>query len=316
MRTRRRPCSPSRGFALVVVLLLMVLLTVLGVGLLSVSSIALRGTEKSTFEGRAKANAQLALILALGKLQREVGPDTRATAPASILGNDGIEHPHWTGVWSTRATNGGPLFTRNDKVSGLSDTRESARDRKQSALDWLVSGVETGLSINPRSRIDGSPAKLVGPGTVGDNNAASEVSAPQVAIQPGTPQQGHYAWWVGDLGVKANIATPDAFAGKTPDATNPAAGGWFRLMTSQEADASAIASPTLLDAAKKRRLVSETPPQLLRPQPATFGKHFHDFTTQSEGVLADMANGGLKRDLTAYFLSSGKIADSHGLAGL
>ena len=294
----------------------MVLLTVLGVGLLSVSSIALRGTEKSTFEGRAKANAQLALILALGKLQREVGPDTRATAPASILGNDGIEHPHWTGVWSTRATNGGPLFTRNDKVSGLSDTRESARDRKQSALDWLVSGVETGLSINPRSRIDGSPAKLVGPGTVGDNNAASEVSAPQVAIQPGTPQQGHYAWWVGDLGVKANIATPDAFAGKTPDATNPAAGGWFRLMTSQEADASAIASPTLLDAAKKRRLVSETTPQLLRPQPATFGKHFHDFTTQSEGVLADMANGGLKRDLTAYFLSSGKIADSHGLAGL
>ncbi len=317
LRTRHRPSPPSRGFALVVVLTLMILLTILAVGLLSLSSIALRSSDKSTYEGRAKANARLALILALGDLQRHVGPDTRATAPASMLGSEGIEHPHWTGVWSTRAADGGPLLTRDDKVGGLSDTRESSGDREKTALDWLVSGVETHPSINPRNRIPGTPVKLVGPGTVGDRNLSNEVSAPQVAIQPGTPQRGHYAWWVGDLGIKANIATPDAFAGKTPDAANPAAGGWFRLMTSQEADASTIASPARLDAAKKRLLVSENSPQLLNPKaPGTIGKHFHDFTTQSEGVLADMANGGLKRDLTAYFQSSGKIADSHGLAGL
>ena len=316
-RLRNPSCLPERGFALVAVMSCLVLLMVLAVGLLSLSSVALRSAGQSTYVVRAQANARLALMLALGDLQRQAGPDTRATAPASILGADGIAHPHWTGVWSTRAADGGPLFTRDDKAGGLSDTRKNGPDREHQALSWLVSGAESGPAISPRHALSGEPVKLVGPGTVGTAAALDEVSAPQVEINTGREQRGHYAWWVGDLGIKANIATPDAFEGKTADPNDPSAGGWFRLMTSQETDASAVAVPARLDASKKRRLASEATPKLISLQaPASSDKHFHDFTTHSEGLLADMALGGLKRDLTAYFQSTGTIPDHNGLPGL
>ena len=323
-RTRTPSRTPARGFALVTVLACLVLLTLVVVGLLNLSSIALRSAGQTTYVARAQANARLALMLALGDLQRQAGPDTRATAAASILAADGIAQPHWTGVWSTRAPNGGPLLTRDDKAGGLRDTRDSGADQGKLALAWLVSGGESGSPLSPRTPPSGETVKLVGPGTLGAAVAAGEVSVPRVAVTTGsapTPGQtsgqsfGHYAWWVGDLGIKANIATPDAFEGKAPDPSAPSAGGWFRLMTSQEADASAAVAG--LDASKKRRLASEATPKRLNPQsPASADKHFHDFTTHSDGLLVDMAHGGLKRDLTAYFQSNGSIAGRNGLPGL
>ncbi|MEI6604690.1 MAG: hypothetical protein WCP35_05230 [Verrucomicrobiota bacterium] len=324
-RTKTQSGMPVRGFALVTVLACLVLLTILVVALLNLSTIALRGSNQTLYAGQAKANARLAMILALSDLQRQAGPDTRATAAASILAAEGISQPHWTGVWSTRGTDGGPLLTRDDKSGGLRDTRNSGADQEKLALGWLVSGGQTGSRHSPRQPPTGESVKLVGPGSVGTAAAADEVSAPRVTISTGsTPASGkttdqasgHYAWWVGDLGIKANIATPDAFEGKSPDPSSPGTGGWYRLLTSQEADASAVAADGL-DASKKRRLATDSTPKLFNLQPtASADKHFHDFTTHSDGLLVDMANGGLKRDLTAYFLSNGTIADHLGLPGL
>jgi hypothetical protein len=309
---------PASGFALVIVLSLLVLLTLLGVGLLTLSAISLRSGSQVNYQARARENARLAMILALGELQRQAGPDTRATATAAVLGPaDTIAQPHWTGVWSTRTTKGGPLLVRDDATGGLKDTRGTPWDREKEVLRWLVSGSESTLATNPKLPAASDHIQLVGPGTVGVENSASEVFAPPVAVAADPKQPGHYAWWVGDLGVKANLATPDAFEAKTPDPADPADGGWFRLMTSQEADATTLAGATLLNAAKKRLLASEQTPNLLKSPtlPAT-SRYFHDFTTQSDGLLTDMTRGGLKRDLTAYFASNGKVADREGLPGL
>jgi hypothetical protein len=302
----------------VVVLSLLALLTVLGVGLLSLSAVSLRTGSQVNYEARARDNARLALILALGKLQRHAGPDTRATGPAAVSGTpEPVAQPHWTGVWSTRAKDGGPLFARDDATGGLKDTRGTAGTPEPQALAWLVSGSESTPYANPKIPVSSSHVQLVGPGTVGVENAASEVYAPQVALAANAQKTGHYSWWVGDLGVKANVATPDAFESKQPDPADPAAGGWFRLMTSQEADASTLADATVLDGALKRRLASEQTARLVNSaKPVAATRYFHDFTTHSEGLLADMANGGLKRDLTAYFTSNGRIEDRDGLPGL
>ena len=94
-RTRTPSRTPARGFALVTVLACLVLLTLVVVGLLNLSSIALRSAGQTTYVARAQANARLALMLALGDLQRQAGPDTRATAAASILAKqhrDAIMH--------------------------------------------------------------------------------------------------------------------------------------------------------------------------------------------------------------------------------
>ena len=78
--THQRP----DGFALLATLTLMVLLIVLAVGLLSLSAVTLRSAGASVAQATARANARLALMLAIGELQKELGPDQRITAPASL----------------------------------------------------------------------------------------------------------------------------------------------------------------------------------------------------------------------------------------
>src|SRR5215216_1651711 len=101
MKTQpRKPRSTSRGFALIVTLSLMILLTVIAVGLLTLSSISLRSTGQGNAMAIARANARMALTLAIGDLQKNAGPDQRVTARADVL-DEKIVNPRLTGVWDS-----------------------------------------------------------------------------------------------------------------------------------------------------------------------------------------------------------------------
>lgn len=52
---------------------------------------------------RAKESARLALMMALGDLQRYAGPDQRVTARAEILGDGQFNESarFWTGLWDS-----------------------------------------------------------------------------------------------------------------------------------------------------------------------------------------------------------------------
>ncbi|MBN8461074.1 MAG: hypothetical protein J0M04_24875 [Verrucomicrobia bacterium] len=88
----------KQGFALVVTLSMMILLTILAVGLLSLSAVELRRSANGEARAVALANARLGLMLALGQLQREAGDDRRVTADGSIL--DSQANPAAVGVWN------------------------------------------------------------------------------------------------------------------------------------------------------------------------------------------------------------------------
>ena len=145
--------AKDRGFALIVTLSLMILLTVIAVGLLSLSSITLRGTSVSSARQTAQANARMAMMLAIAQLQKYAGPDQRITATADIAGGAGglaaadgaaplngtaldgttkglssvqAGTRHWTGVW------------KNRDASSLIYTKTPAPQQ----LQWLVSGNE------------------------------------------------------------------------------------------------------------------------------------------------------------------------------
>ena len=73
------------GFALIATVSLMVLLVMIATAMLSLSTIELRSSHRTDAMIEAKANARMALVIALGDLQKYAGPDQRVTANGAIL---------------------------------------------------------------------------------------------------------------------------------------------------------------------------------------------------------------------------------------
>ena len=328
MPTESRP--RSRGFALVISLSLMVLLTVLAVGLLSLSSIALRSSTRGDAMAAARANARLALMFALNELQHYTGPDQCVTATADLAGtatgdpitngvaplnNTTVNNTqkglsavqpgsrHWMGVWNQTAT-----FTQT-----------FTRTPSPNLVGWLISGNEDKSAANrltpasPVATVDGrgdvdtkSAVILAGKRTVGSSQIDDYVSAPLVEIaDPGTGKSptARYAWWIGDEGVKAKLNLESAGEGKTTltyaDLAAPRR-GWETVDGFGSYPQPGSSAEDLLV-----RVVSNNEAALLDP---TIGgttnsplqRCFHAATTDSFGVLCDTVQGGLKLDLSAY----------------
>jgi len=307
----RRARDSGNGFALVACLMMMVLLLLIAVGLLGLSSIELRKSAQQDFAATARANARLALLNAIGQLQKTAGPDQRVTATAEILGNTAAQ-PHWTGVWRSTRPDGSSYMVRDDLNGGLKDTRsEGSHNPAGEVMEWLVSGEQDASAIDPEERIT-----LMQTRSSGSNpEPAVEVSKVKVATADGKPT-GNYAWWTGDLGVRANIATKDPRSDIAAIPSSPADGGLYRVMASQAAEMSMMSGEAQLAEDDYGRLATAGTTSLTEAGPDWSNEHAFDFTVNSRGVLADVASGGLKRDLTAYFSSGGTVHAADGLGGL
>ena len=157
--------SDNRGFSLIVTITMVILLSLIAVGLLSLSSVTLREANSTSAVKEAQANARLALSVAVGELQRMAGPDQRITTTANIAGDqsglslaagatpgnnsslDGTDKGltglqpgtrYWTGV-----------FTSNDDPSLLFEKTPSA-----SLQGWLVSNPDGNNTNGANSAID------------------------------------------------------------------------------------------------------------------------------------------------------------------
>jgi Tfp pilus assembly protein PilX len=172
-----RPWAPGQkqGFALVVTLSLMILLTIIAVGLLTLSSISLRSSTAQSAQATARANARMALMLAIGELQKQAGPDQRVTAEAAILGRNStsVAQPRWTGVWNSSNSNRTP-------ASATSQPK------------WLVSGSDSIPNpdpLNPPSNLFTIAKEL---------NQTTGVAVPRqtIAGNAGSNNPGAFAYWV------------------------------------------------------------------------------------------------------------------------
>jgi hypothetical protein len=159
----------SGGFALLVTLSLMILLVVIAVGLLSLSSIALRTSQAGRYQSEVRANARLALMLAIGELQNELGPDQRISARASVLDDDnssetpdGVANPHWLGVWNSW----------NDWLNSPNIKTTYDKGRSKNFRRWLISNPDHAAKGNlalVRSPVPAAAVKMVSasnPGSV------------------------------------------------------------------------------------------------------------------------------------------------------
>lgn len=119
--SRCRASSQERGFALIITISLMMLLTLMAVGLLSLSTVSLRASSQGSAAAEARANARLGMMLALGELQKQLGPDQRVTAEAGLTQMESGSRAHWVGSYRSWL-----------------DTEEKRPDPE--FLRWLVSG--------------------------------------------------------------------------------------------------------------------------------------------------------------------------------
>jgi hypothetical protein len=304
--SRRFPRVSGNGFALVVTLVLMVLLVLLAVALTGLASIELRRSQAGGQNAIAQANARLALILAIGQLQKNLGPDQRVSASAEILSGS-PKQPHWTGAWRSTQDDGKSFFKRDDLNGGLSDQRSTSNIKPADrVMEWLVSGKADPLSGAGKTSV-----------VLAREDGKSAVEVPKVAVKnAGEKVSGHHAWWTGDLGIRANIRSADPREDLVTQRSDPASGAWFRLMASQAADVTMMQGGLAMKKGENRKLASSGAAALTPLGKSWTAKRGFDFTVDSQGVLADTARGGLKRDLTAYFAAQGDVQPWKGLAGL
>ncbi|NIP97116.1 MAG: hypothetical protein GWO24_28265, partial [Akkermansiaceae bacterium] len=304
----------------------MVLMFLIGVGVLSLSTVTVRSESLVKAEAEARANARLALILALGELQKQLGPDQRITASAGILDDspqtpqpDGVSHPHWTGVWNAWAA--GPEAFGDDepskhrtigstRIPGLAPSyRENREDHFRS---WLVSlRDEKALELGSAKDLaltggllpagDGGAVRLVGKGALGkEADEADYVTAGLINVnsgaRPGTERTGRIAWWVGDESTKARIL-PDAFDLGDDLVKDELIS---RAMSAGSTGHHAMEALKALDDPEVlQKMFTRNSLELAAAAGRGTRESFHHATPFSYGVLADVREGGLKRDLNA-----------------
>ncbi len=282
-----RHIHESRGFTLIVTLSMMILLTVIAVGLLSLSSVSLRTASHGGANATAQSNARLALMLAIGELQKAAGSDTRITAPANLV-NPGAP-AGITGVWNSWK----PDPQNPDYQSAKSGANFQG---------YLMSGGGQGSSPDPQSVPAGAADghQLVGPGSVGTGNGIISVPPIEIAGKTRGVATGEIAWITLDEGVKSRIDLgpadeASAQADRITRVGSPARNGFEDLsdlaFLNADTDALKLSLP---------KLVSLNQASLESSDDA-IARYFHDFTVSSSSVQADVANGGLKTDLSVLF---------------
>lgn len=282
----------QQGFALVTTLILMILLTVIAVGLLTLSSISLRSSTQAKGQAEARANARLALMLAIGELQMELGPDQRVNAVSEILKDPDdsastLEYSHLTGVWNSR---------QEDPATAPLNSAPSY-DHASAFRRWLVSSKKpeeiTKTDFAKTGTHDDPLIMARAPGTTG-GQATYAGKIPVASASSGMP--GKLAWWVSDENSKGFINPKETITKIAPPVVSDlltAAGtpGAYGMM--------ALDKNFPANDPKADQVIThgQLPLAVTGIKPHDW---FHDVSPYSKGLLTNVVQGGLRQDLNLY----------------
>ncbi|MBC2600336.1 hypothetical protein [Puniceicoccus vermicola] len=253
--------------------------------LLSISTL-LRVEEQNATQQKSIAEARqyayLALNIAIGDLQKSLGPDQRISATAGISDTDpysdvpdGIraDRNSWTGVWEVTENS-----VNQDAVSGFGK--------------WLVSGFDRAHGYSMDDVAD-SAGDFVNETLI--VSGANSVEVGLVDVSGESSSAGRIGYWVGDEGVKAKVNIPKAnlgidsqrFANSLPIS---AVDGleWFDTRYPDSTRASLMGLNSLA-------LISADQPSI---DLDGIYDLMDDVTFNSFGVFSNPVSGGLKKDLT------------------
>ncbi|WP_411846675.1 hypothetical protein AAFN60_03635 [Roseibacillus persicicus] len=293
--------SHAGGFSLIVTVTLLLLLSLIAIGLLSLSSTVVRSSRSDGSMAEARANARLGLLLALGELQRTMGPDTRISANGDILSSDGSVANgmrHVTGVWNAWDPNPSQIgsYQSHKKGAPIDDpvTRGGATlTRPDGGFHrWLVSSMSLQAASEVEFARKGSQGELVTLVPPAGQSRDTLVSAARVPLFNNKRQtKGQFAWVVLDEGQKAatNSAAPE----------NPGFSALQTLATQSELAWRRVSEWSALDnlsAQQRQKLVTRS--TLSLGGVGKVNESIHDLTPYSATVMSNTARGGLRTDLS------------------
>ena len=294
----------SSGFALVITLSLMILLTVVAVGLLSLSAISLRSTAQGAAMATAHSNARLALMLAIGDLQKSLGPDRAVSASSEILSATTAK-PHTTGVWES-------WWDFNPASGSVDYTGEKQKRFRR----WLVSNADP-AAVEAQdfatSGWTGKTIELIGDNALGGNKvaASAKIVAGLVPVTHNGKVEGAFAWHVSDEAAKARINLYRNPTQNTTVAQKRAQLAGHRPDPSVMKDSDGMVLdclPTDSTAAEFTAATATSGKFIDLDQVELYGTARgrikplrHDLTTYSLGLLTDVRSGAFKQDLSSVF---------------
>jgi hypothetical protein len=298
---------------------MMVLLTLVAIAMLSLSTIEQRSSGGGANEAdrMARANARMALMMALGELQKAAGPDQRVTATSTLLGDSGNTYTsgttavdgkkHWVGVWDT---------------SSYSPATPDAK----TFVRWLVSGDQDQLDTIADAGTAASAADMVifeGVDASGnpDPDGPDSVKVPKVEVATTSGNTSYYAYWVEDQGVKADLEWNETLASDTSAAELERA-QVRRLSASSGPDYGVLGGPfasgvtyplkeggsnTWIDDMAKAFSPADMGLVMgsTADHSAWIKANRHNMAMKVRGVMADVKKGGLRRDLSLAFEMDG-----------
>lgn len=307
----------SSGFVLITVLLILSVTVVFVVVTSVLTQVERRAAGNASRTESARQNALFALDVALAQLQKEAGPDQRITARAEILDSnaatatiDDVKQPYWTGVWKTgNATLDGSGSSQRKTSLGASEPKPS--DISKSAV-WLVSTPHdsgTLATLDPIAGIDSSLPKATVAKVINSSSTLS-IEVPLVTMNTTlsdntTRTSGRYGYWISDEGVKAKVNLIDPTLASTDAGTNqyhffaPQANAAHKIFPNSDPLYQEFRNKSALSkvhSLESLQMIADKTPT------GDFTQTYSpDLTVHSRGVLADVRNGGLKKDLTAAF---------------
>ena len=286
---RPQHIKTNRGFALVASLLLMILLVIVAVGLLSLSTISLRSTSAGQAMKAAEANARLAVMLALGELQVALGDDRRVTATASILDSGPAPRGRMVGVWDSATSN------LRDAPFGSGSIPYDAW-KKDKFKTWLISAGDPESTRKLDFAGAAVPAESIALFNTDDDGFDLQAGRVNIA-RSGATGSSSVAYAVVQEADKAHISLPGDSYQETNDVIQAP-------MHANLALSGFAMQPEGGWNERSAKLISLNQAELdkgygIKKEAASaLGA---DYTVWSRGVLADVANGGLKVDLNLAF---------------
>jgi len=329
--------NQKSGFAVVIAISLMAFVLVLLLTLSALVRIEAQSAALALEQLKARQNALLGAMVAVGRIQELTGPDQVSTFHAAAdqaLDQTDVDNPtrrtgKWVGVRDTALLNADESATNDDR---------------EQLLGWLVSGAIPAIppvdpanpdagedTMDPRTGIDpqnvtawdgadipaqdnsATPqeegyATLVGRGSAIEdaiNFNPDFVAAPKVVIDDGA---GKFAWWASDENSKARINLADEFFLDGDPNTDDRRQVALQRSGSEMIFDTTPFNPTLLTNQQRlARALTAAHMDILNnsaPNAELARRHFHDITAHSLSLLTNPRYGGFKKDITSVLVEA------------